>query len=172
MKKNITIFNGSYSGDLNHYKVEPLTKACEENCDLFTHGFGGYAPLCLGSSEEEVYDKLEEIRGKRKSLFKEFEEAITEYVTALVDESYDVHIITKEEDSERDSYLKDGITIIPEDMKERPCPVVSLDHCYRLFFGNTMKAETSDAAIEYVAHDIVDTLMEMWEDPQDCPSCD
>jgi len=171
MIKDSPIYIGSYNTETNDYKIEPLASLCELNSRFCKTGFAGYAPICFGSSEDEVRKNLESFKEEKRALFMKFESAMVDYVSAFADESCDVHIEPADGTSEEESYLDDGITIIPDDMKGRPFPVASLAYYYRMFYGNPMNVSNVQEAIEYVAQDAVNTLMEMWEDPQECSFC-
>ena len=171
MDNDKQIWIGSYSTEQNAYDIDLLSSVCASNERIYKDGCAGYAPLCFGFSREDVLRKIKKIREHKEKLFMEFEEAVLAAVTDLVDEDADVHIEEAEICPVGDDYVKDGITIIPSDMQDRPFPVVGLYPYYREFFANSMHAETLTEAIECVAHEIVSYIMELWEDPPECPYC-
>jgi len=173
MKKETPVWIGCYNEDLRQYQIETLTEMCESNVHLCKTGLGGFAPLCFGSSKEEVSRQLDSFKTEKEQLFMEFESVLVDYVSDLVDEDADVRIEEADNEEEGDAYLKDGITIIPKDKEGDLYPVASINSFFRMFYANPMGVETVDEAIEYVSREVADTLMEMWENaPERCPSCE
>ena len=171
MDNDKQIWIGSYSTEQNAYDIDLLSSVCASNERIYKDGFAGYAPLCFGFSREDVLRKIKKIREHKEKLFMEFEEAVLAAVTDLVDEDADVHIEKAESCPVGDDYFKDGITIIPVEMKGGPFPVVGLYPYYRDVFANSMKAKSLSEAIAFVANDIVSVLMDLWQDPPECPHC-
>ena len=169
------VWIGSYSAEQNAYDVSQLGETCDSNENVYRMGFGGYSPICCGETREEVVEKLETVRAGRETLFREFEDAMLDLVSDLADEDADVHIVYEDEEctdlSVGDTYMGDGITMIPEDMRNRPFPVIGLHKFYKDVFANSMGASTLEEALNCVAEEILSIAEEMWKDPQDCPYC-
>lgn len=173
MKKETPVWIGCYNEDLRQYQIETLTEMCESNVHLCKTGLGGFAPLCFGSSKEEVSRQLDSFKTEKEQLFREFESVLVDYVSDLVDEDTVVRIEESDSKSEVDAYLKDGITIIPKDKGGALYPVASINSFFRMFYANPMGVETVDEAIAYVSQDLTDTIMEMWGNtPEHCPLCE
>ena len=168
-----TVWVGSYCAEQNAYDIDCVESLCDANAGFYRNGFSGFAPVCFGGSHDDVREKLDAIRDKKERVFREFEDAVLGFVTDLAEEGAVVRIEYAEPQQVGDDYVRDGITLIPENMKEHPSfPVVALNYYFREFFANTMNAETMQDALKCVAEDIYNTLMELWEDPQECPYCE
>ncbi len=161
------VWVGAYSLEQNKYCVERFDELCARNLKICKDGFAGYAPVCFGASKEEAEAMLAEARASKKTLFSEFEGAVTDALKEMVTEETEVRIVPADDNSEGDAFLNDGITIIPSDIEGKASmyPVVGLSYYYRLFFANYDGYEDYDNAIAAVASELLDDILTLWENP-------
>lgn len=165
------VWVGAYSLEQNKYCVERLDNLCAGNIKTYKDGFAGFAPLCFGASRDEAEAILAEARASKKTVFSEFESAITDAVKDLVLEDAEVRIVPADDCPEGDPYLNDGITVIPVRKAGSVYPVVGLNYYYRKFFANPDGYSDIEKALVAVADELLDDILDLWSTPPECPRC-
>jgi len=137
------------------------------NLGLFKNGAAGYAPLCFGSSKDEVEKRLGEARALRKKLFLEFESALIDALKDFFHDDVEIRIVTSDGEDE-ESFVNDGIAIIHPDDVSGAIPVVSLFHYYREYSCSpecySGDAHATVSSIDCYAQEVIDDIDDLRDD--------